>query len=73
MASVQKSRVVRAGQSRGVRAAGEDAAVWGIPRAWHGVGGLGRVLGVLVWESLGLLGSGWNAGTKKDGVCASLF
>ena len=41
--------------------------------AWHGVGGLGRVLGVLVWESLGLLGSGWNAGTKKDGVCASLF
>ena len=71
--SYGRSRVVRAGRSRGVRAAGEDAAVWGIPRAWHGVGGLGRVLGVLVWESLGLLGSGWNAGTKKDGVCASLF
>ena len=47
-----------------------------VGRPWQGVvavlAGLGKVLATLVWKSHGLGSSGWDPGTWKDGVRASL-
>ena len=51
---------------RAVRVIDDAIGRWQENVAWHSVGSLGRVQGVLVWRSYGLGDSGWDLGIWKE-------